>query len=73
MLYLPLSKFPDSAETIVAPGATIAAEGAALVRAAGKPSAGVTLSAGTAGEIFAGFSIAGTSAAPFTIAYKTKV
>lgn len=73
MLYLPLSKIVDSAETIVAPGAMILNEGAALVRAAGAPASGVTLSAGAAGEVFAGFSIAGTSAAPFAPAYASKV
>jgi len=73
MLYLPLSKFPDSAETIVATGASITAEGAALVRAAGATASGVTMSQGTSGEIFAGFSIAATSAAAFQAAYQTKV
>lgn len=73
MLYLPLSKFPDSAETVVAPGASIAAEGQALVRAAGAPSAGVTPSAGTGSEIFAGFAFAGVSAAPLPAPYANKV
>lgn len=73
MIYLPLSKFVDSAETAVAPGAIIVAEGQALVRALGNQAAGVTPSAGVANEIFAGFSIAGTSAAPFPVAYAVKV
>lgn len=73
MIYLPLSKIVDSAETVVAPGAIIAAEGAALIRATGAPSSGVILSSGAAGDIFAGFSIAGTSAAPFSPAYASKV
>lgn len=73
MIYLPLSKFVDSSETIVAAGATITAEGQALVRATGATSTGVTPSQGVSGEIFAGFSIAGTSAAPFAASYLTKV
>jgi hypothetical protein len=73
MLYLPLSKFPDSSETIVAAGAAVTAEGQALVRATGATSTGVTVSQGTSGELFAGFSIAGVSAAPFPAAYLSKV
>jgi hypothetical protein len=72
-LYLPLTKIVDSAETVVAPGAVIASEGAALIRATGAQSSGVTLSGGAAGENFVGFSIAGTSAAPFSPAYASKV
>lgn len=74
MLYLPLSKFPDSAETVVAPGAVITAEGQALVRAPGAVSTGVTPSmAADASEIFAGFAIAGVSAAPLVASYANKV
>lgn len=73
MIYLPYSKFPDSAETKVAPGALIQAEGLALVRAAGAQSAGVLPSTGTAADIFVGFSIAGTSAAPFAEGYTNKI
>lgn len=74
MLYLPLSKFPDSAETVVAPGATIDAEGQALVRAPGAISTGVTPSmAASANEIFVGFAIAGVSAAPLIAPYAAKV
>ena len=73
MLYFPLSKMVDSAEAATAPGANITAEGQALVRATGNPSAGVIPSTGTAGDIFAGFAIAGTSAAPFQAPYATKV
>jgi len=74
MLYLPQSKITDSAETIIAPGAVITAEGQALVRAVGAPASGVQPSmAASANEIFAGFAIAGTSAAPFPIAYEGKV
>ena len=74
MLYLPLTKIVDSGEAAVAPGAVIAAEGLALVRAVGAPASGVQPSmAATATEIFAGFSIAGTSAAPFAEAFTNKV
>lgn len=73
MLYLPFTKFHDSGESVVAPGAVISDEGAALVRAAGASSSGVTVSQGTSGEIFAGFSIAGVSAAPFAPADTSKV
>lgn len=72
MLYLPLTKIVDSSETIVATGATVAAEGAALVRAAGASASGVTVSQGSSGEIFAGFSFAGVSAAPFPLTSTTK-
>lgn len=74
MIYFPLSKFPDSAEAVVAPGARITAEGQALVRAPGAPASGVTPSmAADDTEIFAGFSIAGVSAAPLPLLYATKV
>jgi len=72
MLYLPLSKIVKSTETLVASGASVAAEGAALVRAAGASASGVTVSQGTSGEIFAGFSFAGVSAAPFPITSTSK-
>lgn len=73
MLYLPLSKFSDSAETVVAPGAVITAEGQALVRAVGAPSTGVQPSAAGSSEIFAGFAFAGLSAAPMAALYANKV
>jgi hypothetical protein len=73
MLYLPLSKIVDSSESAVAPGALIVNEGAALIRATGAPASGVTVSAGAANEIFAGFSIAGTCGAAFNPAYASKV
>jgi hypothetical protein len=74
MIYFPLSKFVDSAETVVAPGAVITAEGQALVRAPGAPATGVTVSmADDDTEIFAGFSIAGVSAAPMPVYYASKV
>lgn len=73
MIYLPLSKIVDSAETVVAPGAQVQSEGAALIRATGAPAAGVTVSGGAAGEVFAGFSIAGTAGAAFNPAYASKV
>lgn len=73
MIYLPLSKFVVSTDTVVAPGAVIDVEGAVLIRAVGAPASGVTKGAGGANDIFAGFSIAGTSAAPFAQAYASKV
>ncbi len=71
--YLPFGKTADSTEMLVAPGATILAEGQALVRTNGNTSAGVLPSTGTATDIFAGFAIAGTSAAPFAEPYYNKV
>ncbi len=73
MIYFPFSKFVDSSEATVAPGASISAEGQALVRAAGASASGVTVSAGSAGEVFAGFSVLGVSAAPLAMLYATKV
>lgn len=73
MLYTPLNKFADSGEVKVAPGVIIAAEGIALVRAAGAQSAGVMPATGTAADKFVGFAIAGTSAAPFAEGYANKV
>ena len=73
MFYLPNTRFVDSGEVAVAPGAQIQAEGQALVRQAANPAAGVMPSAGQPGEIFAGFSIAGVSAAPFAEPYAVKV
>lgn len=72
MIYAPLSKYPDSSDTLVAPGVTISSEGLALVRAQGAMSAGVLPSTGTSTDIFVGFSIAGTSAAPFLEGYQNK-
>lgn len=71
--YLPFSKFVDSAEAVVAPGAVILAEGQALVRAQSAQSVGVLPSTGQATDIFVGFAVAGTSAAPFPEAYTNKV
>jgi hypothetical protein len=70
MLYFPLTKPFDSSEVAVASGAVMTTEGQALIRAA---TLGVTVSAGAAGEVFAGFSIIGVSANPLTPAYNTKV
>lgn len=72
-IYLPLSKFRDSSEAITAPGAVIQAEGLALVRANNNQAAGVLPSTGTSTDLFAGFSSAGTSAAPFAEAFTNKV
>lgn len=69
-----LSKFELSSEVTSAPGVTILAEGQALVRAPGATAAGVMPSTGsTTTEIFCGFAVAGTSAAPFPEAYSNKV
>jgi hypothetical protein len=74
MIYFPLSKFVDSAETVVAPGAAITAEGQALVRMPGAPAKGVTPSmAADDTEIFAGFAVAGVSAAPLALTHASKV
>ncbi len=73
MIYGPLSKYPDSSEAAVAPGIVISAEGLALVRAKGAQSAGVMPSTGTSADVFAGFSLAGTSAAPFAEGFMNKV
>lgn len=72
MIYGPYSKYIDSAEAMVAPGAVIDAEGLVLVRAAAAQAAGVMPSTGAATELFAGFSIAGTSAAPFLEGFTNK-
>jgi hypothetical protein len=73
MIYGPFSKYVDSAEAVVAPGAVIDAEGLVLVRAAGAQAAGVLPSTGTNADLFAGFSIAGTSAAPFAEGFSNKI
>jgi len=74
MIYFPLSKLVDTSEAVVAAAAVITAEGQALVRAVGAPSTGVQQSMAADGnEIFAGFAIAGVSAAPLPALYGTKV
>lgn len=73
MIYFPLTKIVDSSEAAVAPGASITAEGQALIRVTGAQSTGVQQALGAAGEIFAGFAIAGVSAAPLPALYATKV
>ena len=72
MIYSPYSKYTDSSEARVAPGAVIDSEGLALVRAKSAQSEGVMPSTGGTDEIFAGFSIAGTSAAPFMEGFTNK-
>jgi hypothetical protein len=72
MIYGPFSKYVDSSEMAVAPGAVIDAEGMVLVRASGAQAAGVMPSTGGTSEVFAGFSIAGTSAAPFMEGFTNK-
>lgn len=71
--YFPFGRTNDSTEMLVAPGATFFAEGQAAVRTAGATSAGVLPSTGTATDIFVGFVVAGTSAAPFAEAFYNKV
>lgn len=73
MFYRPFSKFIDSSEALVAPGAVFVAEGQAAVRQRGATAAGVMPSTGTSADVFAGFAIAGTSAAPFPMMYNNKV
>ena len=73
MLLMELTRAPISYEAAVAPGNTIVAEGLALVRTNTAQSAGVLPSTGGSSDVFVGFSIAGTSAAPFPLQYATKV
>ena len=73
MFYLPNTKVQLSHDSLVAPGAVFTSEGQAAVRAAGNTAAGVQPSAGTAGEVFAGFVIAGGSSAPFAEPYFNKI
>lgn len=72
MIYFPTTKIVDSSEVNVAPGAVIMAEGIALVRAASNQAAGVMPSTGTSADLFEGFAVAGTSAAPFPEAFTNK-
>lgn len=73
MIYSPFSKYADSSEAMVAPGAVIDAEGMVLVRSKSAQSLGVMPSTGGTDELFAGFSIAGTSAAPFMEGFTNKI
>lgn len=73
MFYFPLTRIVDSAEFAVAAGATITAEGQALVASMTNGVFGVKPSAGGAGEVFVGLAVAGTSAAPFAASYASKV
>lgn len=74
MIYQPLSKFTISRDQKVAPGATITAEGQALVRAQAAPWNGVqpSTSANTT-DIFVGVSTMFLSAAPVVETFTTKV
>lgn len=74
MIYQPLSKFTVSGDKKVAPGATITAEGMALVRSQAAPYLGVqpSTSANTT-DIFVGVSTMFLSAAPVIETYATKV
>ncbi|QRE00272.1 hypothetical protein [Burkholderia phage BCSR5] len=71
--YFPQGRVVDSSETNVAAGAMITAEGQALVRSGKAPAAGVLPATGDATDIFVGFAVAGTSAAPFQEMFATKV
>jgi hypothetical protein len=72
-IYLPDGKFADSTEMFTAPGVEFLAEGQAVVRTNNNQAAGVLPSTGAATDVFQGFSIAGTSAAPFAEGYANKV
>ena len=73
MLYAPLSYAIRSSELPIAEGATLSADGQALVVSNVGGKFGVAPSAGTAGEVFVGFVHAQTSAAPFLEATAVKV
>lgn len=72
-IYFPGSKIEQSTEMLVALGAKFTAEGQAVVRTQGNTAAGVQPSTGQATDLFVGFSLAGTSAAPFAEATYNKV
>lgn len=65
MIYHPLSYHIRSTEYPLAAGATLSADGQALVVSNSNGVFGVAPSAGTSGEVFLGFVTAQTSAAPF--------
>lgn len=65
MIYQPLTAFVRSTEMPVQVGATVTAEGQALVSTRVNGVQGVSPSAGVAGEQFVGFATAQVSAAPF--------
>jgi hypothetical protein len=73
MIYSPLSFATRSAEKPLAAGAAITALGQALVYKMENGRQVVDLSAGAAGEVFAGFSNAQTSATPVTPTSAVKV
>lgn len=73
MIYFPFTKGVDSSESKVAPGAIINAEGIALVRVNGAQADGVQPSTGNGTDLFVGFSVAGTTAAPFPEGFFNKV
>jgi hypothetical protein len=73
MISRPLTRVVLSTEMTVAPGATILAEGQALVRSNGATYLGVLPSTGTSTDVFQGFSFAGTSAYPFPEQYTNNV
>lgn len=65
MIYTPLSTSLRSKEANLAPNAVLSADGQAMVSSINAGVAGVGPSTGAAGEKFAGFVAAQTSAAPF--------
>lgn len=74
MIYQPLSKFTNSGDKKVAPGAVIVAEGQALVRAQAAQAEGVLPSTGAnTTDIFVGVSTMFLSAAPVIETYTSRV
>lgn len=72
-IYAPLTNVIRSTEEPLAPGVSLAADGQALVTVNTNGSYGVKPAAGSAGEVFAGFVNAQTSAVPFLQGTATKV
>lgn len=73
MFYLPKQKNTLSHEAAIAAGASFSAEGQAAVRTSGATANGVSPATGGASDVFAGFVIVGTSAAPLAEPYYNKV
>ena len=69
MLYIN-TRITDSSEAILAPGAVVSMEGQAMVAVPGK---GISPSAGTSGEIFAGFATRQLCGAPLLEPYANAV
>lgn len=73
MIYHPLSQHIRSTEYPLAAGATLSADGQALVASNINGQFGVAPSLGQSGEVFVGFVLAQTSAAPFLEQHAIKV